>query len=167
MSQSSLAAKARYRERHREMLRERNREYHKRKPEMRTRYRKINREKWLPKARIWEHNRRARIANATGTFTETEWLVVCDRFDFRCPACGLAVKLTQDHIIPLTKGGSNDISNIQPLCDSCNKKKGNRLIVCFLPYNGDNDACESQRKSFWKLIRGECLSTPGTSTTAP
>jgi 5-methylcytosine-specific restriction endonuclease McrA len=38
------------------------------------------------------------------------------------------VKLTQDHVVPLARGGSNLIDNIQPLCASCNSSKGTQTI---------------------------------------
>jgi hypothetical protein len=31
--------------------------------------------------------------------------------------------LEADHIVPLTRGGTDDIDNIQPLCGTCNRKK--------------------------------------------
>lgn len=35
--------------------------------------------------------------------------------------------MTKDHIIPKSKGGADDISNYQTMCERCNEAKGNRL----------------------------------------
>jgi 5-methylcytosine-specific restriction protein A len=45
---------------------------------------------------------------------------------YRCAGCSLAWRAAQDqidHIIPRERGGSNDESNLQPLCDACHKAK--------------------------------------------
>lgn len=38
---------------------------------------------------------------------------------------GVEVMLTKDHILPKSLGGSNDLSNLQPMCKICNELKGN------------------------------------------
>ncbi len=43
-----------------------------------------------------------------------------------CQHCGGMYDLEYDHVIPLSKGGSNGANNIQLLCRPCNLRKGNR-----------------------------------------
>lgn len=63
-----------------------------------------------------------------GNFSAEEWFDLCDKYDNICLCCRQSKPLTVDHIIPLSKGGTNDISNIQPLCISCNSKKKTKTI---------------------------------------
>ncbi|MBA7512847.1 hypothetical protein ES705_04856 [subsurface metagenome] len=46
----------------------------------------------------------------------------------KCARCGSREKLEYDHIIPISKGGSNTARNIELLCESCNRKKKNNII---------------------------------------
>ena len=39
---------------------------------------------------------------------------------------GEEVRMTKDHVIPLSKGGLNIIENLQPMCIRCNVEKGNK-----------------------------------------
>lgn len=77
---------------------------------------------------------RARKLDAVGSHTADEFILLCAIFKNRCLCCGRKRKLTEDHIVPLTMGGSDDISNIQPLCISCNSSKNNRSTVDYRPY---------------------------------
>jgi hypothetical protein len=45
----------------------------------------------------------------------------------RCVKCGAGIRLSIDHVVPVSKGGTNDDANLQTLCKKCNCKKGNRL----------------------------------------
>ena len=45
----------------------------------------------------------------------------------RCVKCGSQERLEYDHIIPFSKGGSNTVRNIELLCESCNRKKSNKI----------------------------------------
>ncbi|WP_242333085.1 HNH endonuclease [Anaeromyxobacter sp. SG66] len=85
---------------------------------------------------VFAHRRRARMAEAEGSFTTAEWEALRKQYD-RCPDCGRRWKdipvlprktspITRDHVIPISKGGRNDITNLRPVCYSCNSKKGDR-----------------------------------------
>ena len=73
-----------------------------------------------------KQNRRARKAGNGGSFTAKEWKELCKFYNHRCLCCGEKKKLTADHIIPVAKGGTSYIENIQPLCGSCNSSKGTK-----------------------------------------
>lgn len=44
----------------------------------------------------------------------------------RCLHCGADEHLSLDHIVPWSKGGRDDLTNLQTLCRSCNSSKGDR-----------------------------------------
>lgn len=74
--------------------------------------------------------RRNRLKKVGGSFTLGEWQTLKAQYNYTCPHCDRIepdIKLTIDHIIPVSKGGSNNIENIQPLCGSCNSKKGAKV----------------------------------------
>ena len=76
------------------------------------------------KVRAKKQKRKTKVTKAGGSFTAEEWRQLCNQYDNHCLRCGHKKKLTADHVIPVSMGGSSDISNIQPLCQSCNSRKG-------------------------------------------
>lgn len=59
--------------------------------------------------------------------TRFQFAKIKQQHDFKCAICGIpesCVQLERDHIIPIALGGSLNASNIQPLCRTCNSKKG-------------------------------------------
>lgn len=84
-------------------------------------------DRYRDKRIVYQSSIRAARYGATGSYSLQEWLDICVKCDFKCIVCGEKKPLTADHIIPLSKGGSNNIENIQPLCKPCNSRKHNKL----------------------------------------
>lgn len=84
-----------------------------------------------------ECKRRAKVARrrgneheAVGSYTWAEVIGLFLAFDRRCAYCDVNV-CTQpdpDHVVPLSRGGANSITNILPSCRSCNSDKRDLLL---------------------------------------
>jgi ATP adenylyltransferase len=71
--------------------------------------------------RIWQHR-----ASESGYVSGSTRYNVLKRAKYRCELCGAhetQVALHVDHIIPRSKGGLDDLSNFQALCQTCNTNK--------------------------------------------
>lgn len=83
-----------------------------------------------PERKRWHNaNRRAARLGSGGSHTEDEWENLKEEYGYACLRCGKAepeIMLTRDHIVPISRGGRDDIQNIQPLCRSCNGSKFTR-----------------------------------------
>ena len=69
----------------------------------------------------WSHRKKS-----SGYISGTKRYEVFKRAHFRCELCGVSADkkaLEVDHIVPRNKGGSDDLSNLQALCYSCNAAK--------------------------------------------
>ena len=70
-----------------------------------------------------------------GSHTKAEWEALKAKYGHMCLRCGRKdgervldmydIEITEDHIIPVTRGGGDSINNIQPLCRGCNAQKSN------------------------------------------
>jgi 5-methylcytosine-specific restriction endonuclease McrA len=130
----------RYRENHRDEVAERNRKWAQSHAEHRAQYRRsynaTHREQNAAAHKCWqernrEHvraearNRSALIANAPGTHTAADVRAQYDRQDGICFYCGVKVGYSYhvDHVMPLSRGGSNGPENLVVACPTCNMNK--------------------------------------------
>lgn len=68
---------------------------------------------------------------------------ILQKYNFTCCACGKTsdeIPLEIDHIIPVSKGGTNDEKNLQVLCYECNQRK----------FNQDDDTFKSDSEEYIK-----------------
>jgi hypothetical protein len=62
-------------------------------------------------------------------------------FNTNCFYCGIPTQtsdvlisnlMTLDHIVPVSRGGNNDVSNLVICCASCNNDRGNKLFEDYM-----------------------------------
>jgi len=94
--------------------------------------RRSYRKKWRkahPEVHLIDNHRRR--CGRVGSFTAGQWFHLVEKYDHRCLCCNKRepeIKLTADHVVPVVKGGTSFIENIQPLCTPCNSRKGTKMI---------------------------------------
>jgi 5-methylcytosine-specific restriction endonuclease McrA len=85
------------------------------------------------KIRTYEQNRRAVEMGAEGSFTPQEWQDRLIEFNYHCAYCLQKIEGAphREHMMPLSRGGSNFIENIVPSCATCNRKKHDKTLLEF------------------------------------
>lgn len=103
----------RYKAANREILYQKNRAYNKANPE---------------RARAWKKLYKHRKRNAVGHFTPEQLKARIEYYGSKCYVCQEPYEEI-DHVIPLSRGGTNWPGNLRPICSPCNKMKGNRIAI--------------------------------------
>jgi len=114
-----------YRERNRERLLQQKKEYAQR-PENKLRILDIKRK--------YKQKRRTLELSLPNDLSAKQWSKCKKYFNNTCAYCGKKLKrATQDHFIPITKGGGYTANNIVPSCPSCNSSKHNADFYIWYP----------------------------------
>jgi 5-methylcytosine-specific restriction endonuclease McrA len=81
------------------------------------------------KGRLYSNRRRARLRDARSPgVSAAQWQRICESFGNVCAYCCRTTTLTIDHVVPISRGGLDEPSNVVPACKSCNSSKGARLL---------------------------------------
>lgn len=81
------------------------------------------------KVKHWKNNNKhkRRASEKSGDLTLEQWIELCNKYGNACLSCGKS-GVTIDHVVPLSKGGTHTIDNVQPLCGKCNSIKHDKTI---------------------------------------
>lgn len=99
---------------------------------------KLYKQKNKLKMRLKENRRRSRLRNNGGHHTEEQIFNLLKKQNFCCIYCSINIEKSfqVDHRIPISRGGSNYISNIDLLCRPCNSRKQAQDPIVWAQKNG-------------------------------
>ena len=115
-----------YQSLNKETIEKYNGEYRETHKEVATEYAKIYQKNNKEKFNIINERRRSKAKQLISTLTNKEWENIKTIFNNKCAYCGKEKSLTQEHIIPVSKGGNYTKENIICACQSCNSSKGTK-----------------------------------------
>src|SRR6266542_3634045 len=99
-----------------------SRSYHAAHPEKKKAYNTTHKEE-----RSQYNQKRRALKNKAplNDLTAAQWRIIQETFDHRCAYCHRRARghLTQDHLTPMSLGGSHTVHNVVPACISCNASK--------------------------------------------
>lgn len=89
--------------------------------------------------KAYAHRRRARLlASKSPGVSPAEWRALVNHFGGCCAYCG-NTGCEIDHIVPISKGGRDELANVLPACRRCNAGKGSKTVEIWLSKNGFTD----------------------------
>lgn len=91
--------------------------------------------------------------------SETTKKLVYSRDGGICQCCGSAQNLEYDHIMPYSCGGSSDKSNIQLLCQPCNRSKSNSCYCKIHNRKVGVNCCDGETKKKKPTTSSQCTGT--------
>ena len=140
-----------YRENNREKLRIRDRR-RKQRPEVQEKIKAYKKsEKGRQTNKRHKHKRRQLERSLLVTLTLIQWNECKEYFNGECAYCRKKEKdLTQEHFVPVIKGGEYTVKNIIPACGSCNSSKCDKDFFVWYPKQGFYS--ERQMKKILKYL---------------
>jgi len=100
--------------------------------------------------RVCKRRRRAREHNTANTWRWSDFMRIARKFDFCCAYCGdRPGQLEPDHVIPLSRGGTDSASNLLPSCHLCNADKNAKTLPEWAQWRAERG--KPMRRTTWSI----------------